>query len=141
MSEYKLTEEILTRSESNNWDSAKLEWSLSYVYESDEPETCLCGHFPIKNICVLQNKHSQSCVTVGNCCVKKFMGLESDKIFQAINRVRKDIERALNAEAIEYGFKEGWINDWERGFYLDTMRKKKPSPKQKSIRIGISQPL
>jgi hypothetical protein len=47
MSEYKLTEEILKRSQSNVWDMAKLEWKLNEIYEAEEPETCLCGHFPI----------------------------------------------------------------------------------------------
>ena len=47
MSEYKLTEEILKRSQSNVWDMAKLEWKLNEIYEAEEPETCLCGHFSI----------------------------------------------------------------------------------------------
>jgi len=47
MFEYKLTEEILKRSQSNVWDMAKLEWKLNVIYEAEEPETCLCGHFPI----------------------------------------------------------------------------------------------
>lgn len=139
MSEYKLTEEIIARSVADFWDAAKLEWSLSEVYEAEEPETCLCGHFPIIELCILQNKHNHGFATVGNCCVKKFLGLESDKIFQAVKRVRKDNERALNAEAIDYGFSKGWINDWERSFYLDTMRKRILSTKQKSKRIQINE--
>lgn len=139
MSEYTLTEEIITRSVAEDWDAAKLEWSLFEVYEAEEPETCLCGHFPIIELCVLQNKHNHDFATVGNCCVKKFLGLESDKIFQAVKRVRKDSERALNAEAIEYGFNKGWINSWEKRFYLDTMRKRNLSPKQKTKRIQINE--
>ena len=56
MSEYKLTNEIIGLSQSKVWDTAKLEWSLSQIYEADEPERCLCGHFPIIEICILQNK-------------------------------------------------------------------------------------
>lgn len=138
MSEYKLVQEIIARSESNSWDSAKLEWSLSEVYEVDEPEKCLCGHFPIIELCVLQNSYNLGFATVGNCCVKKFLGLDSDKIFQAVKRVRKDDRRALNAETIEYGFDKGWINGWEKDFYLDTMRKYKLSEKQMAKRIHIN---
>ena len=68
--------------------------------------------------------------TVGNCCVKKFIGLPSDKIFQAVKRVRKDSSESLNAEAIAYAFEKGWINEWERDFYSDIMRKRKLSQKQ-----------
>jgi len=89
MSEFKLTNEIIDLSKSKIWDAAKLEWSLAKIYEADEPETCLCGHFPIIEICILQNKLNHKQATVGNCCVKKFIGLPSDKIFQAVNRQRQ----------------------------------------------------
>lgn len=139
MSEYKLTEEIISRSNTLKWDSAKLEWSLAEVCEVEKPETCLCGHFPIVELCVLQNRVNGNVAIVGNHCVKKFLGLGSDKIFQAIKRVRKDRERALNAESIEYGHGKGWISDWEKKFYLDTMRKRKLSAKQRSKRVQINE--
>jgi len=55
MSEFRLTTEIVARSASKVWDAAKLEWVLHEVYEADEPESCLCGHFPIIELCVLRN--------------------------------------------------------------------------------------
>ncbi|MCE7517177.1 hypothetical protein LZG37_03425 [Halomonas titanicae] len=139
MSEYRLTSEIISRSVSDIWDAAKLEWALSAVYEAEEPETCLCGHFPIIELCILHNPSNGNYATVGNCCVKKFLGLNSEKIFQAIKRVRKDSERALNAEAIEHGFNRGWINQWERDFYISTMRKRKLYPKQLAKRIQVNE--
>ena len=141
MPEYKLTQGIIELSESKKWDSAKLEWRLSEVYEAEEPETCLCGHYPIIEICVLSNKRNGNTTHVGNCCVKKFIGLPSDKIFQAIKRVRKDNEKSLNAEAIQYAHDRGWINDWERDFYLDIMRKRKLSAKQLRKKIQINEKL
>lgn len=77
MSEYKLTEEIIALSEASTWNRAKLEWSLYEVYEAEEPETCLCGHFPIIELCTLLNRYNGKFATVGNCCVKKFIGLPS----------------------------------------------------------------
>jgi hypothetical protein len=90
MGEYKLTQEIVARSVATTWDEAKLEWKLEEVYEADEPETCLCGHAPIVERCILRNQSNLNTALVGNCCVKKFIGLPSDKIFQAFKRVRKD---------------------------------------------------
>jgi len=101
MSEYKLGQEIVARSVAKVWDTAKTEWGLHEIYEADEPETCLCGHFPIIELCVLINRRNGQLATVGNCCVKKFMGLPSDLIFQAVKRVRADSGRSLNAESIE----------------------------------------
>ena len=139
MSEYRLTEEIIERSVSDSWDQAKLEWSLREVYEADEPETCLCGHFPIIELCVLSNRLNNNSATVGNCCVKQFIGLPSDKIFQAVKRVRKDGEKSLNAEAIDHAYYRGWINDWEKRFYHDIMRKRKLSERQRETKIQINE--
>jgi hypothetical protein len=130
MSEYKLAAEIIARSVSNNWDQAKLEWKLYKIYEAVEPETCLCGHHPIIELCILVNTNHGELATVGNCCVKKFIGLPSDKIFTAVKRVRKDETKSLNAETIAFAFEKGWINKWEHDFYFDIMRKRNLSPKQ-----------
>jgi hypothetical protein len=139
MSELKLTKEIIELSVSGIWDTAKLEWSLAQIYEADEPERCLCGHFPIIEICILQNKQNQNHATVGNCCVKKFIGLPSDKIFQAVKRVRKDNEKSLNAEAIEHAYRSNWINKWEYDFSIDTMRKRNLSVKQLQTRKKVNE--
>ena len=141
VSEFKLTNEIIELSSSNIWDAAKLEWELDEIYEADEPGRCLCSHFPIIETCILKNKVNGNLATVGNCCVKKFIGLPSDKIFQAIKRVRKDNEKSLNAEAIEHAFNKRWINDWEKGFYLDVMRKRKLTVSQLQKKIQINEKL
>lgn len=141
VSEFKLIEEIIKLSSSNIWDTAKLEWKLDEIYEADEPRRCLCGHFPIIETCILKNKVNSNPATVGNCCVKKFIGLPSDKIFQAIKRVRKDSEKSLNVEAIDYAFNKHWINTWEKIFYLDVMRKRKLTVNQLQKKIQINEKL
>lgn len=138
MSEFKLTEGIINLSQSDIWDAAKLEWGLHEVYEAKEPETCLCGHYPIIEICVLKNKINNHFTNVGNCCVKKFIGLPSDKIFQAVKRVRKDNEKSLNAEAITHAYNKGWINGWEKNFYLSIMRKRNLTSNQLSKKIRVN---
>lgn len=138
MGEYRLTQEIIARSMSPLWDEAKLEWALNEVYEADEPETCLCGHFPIIELCILANRRNGNAATVGNCCVKKFIGLPSDKIFQAVKRVRKDEAKSLNSEAIDHAYNKGWINDWEKDFYFNIMRKRKLTTKQRTKKLQIN---
>ena len=138
MSKYKLTEEIISLSNSDNWDLAKLEWKLDEIYEAEDPDTCLCGHFPIVEICVLVNKLNGHSTIVGNSCVKKFLGLSSDKIFQAIKRVRKDNTKALNSESIQYAFDRQWLNEWEKNFYIDIMRKRKLTDNQLKKKIQIN---
>lgn len=138
MSEYRLVAEIIERSQAMNWDQAKLEWGLAEVYQADEPETCLCGHFPIVELCVLRNKLNSITATVGNCCVKKFLGLPSDLIFQAVKRVRADNDKSLNGESIAHAFEKGWINQWEHDFYFSIMRKRNLSAKQAATKRSIN---
>lgn len=139
MPEFKLTSEIIKRSVARTWDQAKLEWSLLEVYEADEPETCLCGHYPIIELCIIQNRLNDCQATVGNCCVKRFVGLPSDEIFQGVKRVRKDTSKSLNTEAIEHAFTRGWITPWEHNFYLDVMRKRRLTFKQKAKKLQINE--
>ena len=139
MPQFQLTAEIIARSVALTWDEAKLEWSLLEVYEAEEPEICLCGHFPIIELCVLSNRRNRKQATVGNCCVKKFIGLPSDKIFQAVKRIRRDPSKSLNVEAIRHAFDRRWIGEWERDFYFDIMRKRSLSVKQAAKKDEINQ--
>lgn len=139
MSEFKLTTEIVALSSASVWDAAKLEWVLHEVFESDEPDTCLCGHYPIIENCVLRNKVNGSLATVGNCCVKKFIGLPSDLIFQAVKRIRADATKSLNGEAINYARERGWVTTWESDFYFDIMRKRRLTAKQSSKKRQINE--
>lgn len=139
MSEYQLTTELIELSNAGTWDEAKLEWGLEHVWREDEPDTCLCGHYPIIEICQLRNRLNRSTAIVGNCCVKKFTNLPSDLIFQAVKRIQDDEERAINAETIDHAYQKGWINDWERKFYMDTWRKRKLTGAQRNTRIQINQ--
>ena len=139
MSAYRLSQEIIERSTAKVWDAAKLEWALDEVFESSPPETCLCGHYPIVENCVLRNRTNGAYATVGNCCVKKFIGLPSDLIFQAVKRVRADTDKSLNAEAIDYAHGRGWMNDWERDFYMRLMRKRVLTEKQASKKRQINE--
>ena len=136
--EYILTQGIISLSNADNWEFAKLEWDLSEIFRVEEPETCLCGHNPIIEICVIQNRLNQNTATVGNVCVKKFLGLPSDKIFQAIRRIRSDQTRALNPETIQHAFKNRWINKWEKEFYESTMQKRSMTFNQRRKRVEIN---
>jgi hypothetical protein len=136
--QFRLFKEVIALSVADNWEEAKLEWNLKQVYREDEPQTCLCGHTPIIEICVLQNRRNGNFADVGNVCVTKFLGLESDLIFSGLRRIAKDRDKALNEAATDYAFGQGWINEWEKNFCLDTMRKRELSAKQAIKRAEIN---
>jgi hypothetical protein len=139
MRKFKLIERIIELSVASTWDQAKLEWKVHRLYFDDERQRCLCGKYPIIEICSIRNNKNGNFAVVGNCCVKRFLGLSSDKIFQGLRRIRKDDAKALNAEAVEHAYQQGWMNDYERKFCLDTMRNQRFTLKQRAKRIQINQ--
>src|SRR5437588_306105 len=120
----KLMAEIVALSNSKEWTVARWEWELIGAEVSKDSSVCLCGHYPIRELCELRNKLNGNRTIVGNVCVKQFLGIPSDRIFVAFKKVGTDEDRALNPDAIELAHRQGWINDWERMFYLNTWRKR-----------------
>jgi len=133
-----LKREILLRSRSQDWEAAKSEWRLVDVSEADEPETCLCGHYPIIELCAIHNGVTGKSTTVGNVCVKRFLGLRSDLVFASIKRIRKDEEKGINAHAASLFFQRGILNQWEYDFSQDTFKKRNLTDKQLAKRVDIN---
>lgn len=130
---------ILKLSRATDWETARKEWILTDIYEAEAPEECLCGHYPIVEICQIKNRITGHYTDVGNVCVKRFLGFRSDLIFAGIKRVRGDLTKALNADCIVFFKERGVLNDWEYGFLQDTLNKRKPSEKQLATRVSINQ--
>lgn len=138
---YRLYEELLKISVSDKIAEAikEWEWTETYLIEPDEdPETCLCGHYPIRECCVITNKITGEEVIVGNCCINRIVKTESDLIFQALKRVKKDVTKSFNFAVIEYAYRKHIINEWEYEFYESIMRKRELSPKQYSKKLNIN---
>lgn len=129
---------LIPLSRGSTWTEVRREWDLQEVYRQEQPQRCLCGHYPILEICVIRNRFTGNQAEVGNMCVKKFLGLPSDRIFSSLRRVLLSIERALGPETIEYAYKRHWINNWEKDFYNDTWRKRLLSEKQIATRLKIN---
>ncbi len=115
---YHLTAEIIDRSVADSWTEARQEWDLTHVYLLDEGEydTCLCGHHPIREVCVVVNRKNGNMAVVGNVCVKRFLGVPSDPVFRAIRRIQADPTVVTPSELIRYAVDRGWLTGWERGF-------------------------
>jgi hypothetical protein len=134
---YRLFSEIVARSESKEWDEAKKEWYLAYIEIASPSEvaenvySCLCGHPHLKELCYIRNKINKTEVLVGNCCVKKFMKLDSDELFKAIKHSK------INLPTLELAYKHLVISQTERRFFIENMRKRKLDPAKKAIMDSI----
>jgi len=133
-----LSAEILKRSKATDWPTARREWALIDVYEADEDETCLCEHYPIREICVIKNTITGITAEVGNVCVKRFLGIRSDLIFSGLKRIRSDLSKALNDDAIVFFHNAKVINDWEYDFLQNTKQKRILSTAQERTRINLN---
>ena len=130
---------ILALSGATDWEVAKKEWRLVEISEADEAETCLCGHFPIIELCTISNATTSKSVDVGNVCVKRFLGFRSDLIFQSLKRVRADLAKAIGPDATAFFHERGVINDWEYQFQQSTMRRRNLTDRQLASRRSINQ--
>lgn len=133
-----LKEGILSRSHAPEWNAARFEWVLIDIFEADEPEACLCGHYPILEICIIRNRITNNIAEVGNVCVKRFFGIRSDLIFAGLERVRMDIEKSLNESCIEFFFEKNLVSPWERNFLYDTKSKRILTARQLDKRKQIN---
>lgn len=136
---FKLTEEIINLSESNLWDSAKLEWNFEFAYYADELQSCLCGHYPIRNICVIKNSKNSTVTEVGNCCINKFLDIDDgNKIFSSIKKLQNDIRGSMSSEVIEYLYRKRGMSDFDYKFYKSVYRKRILSIKQWEMKEQIN---
>lgn len=142
MAEYQLIQKIIELSESNYWETAKKEWIFEMIYVSEEPQTCLCGHFPIINICVIGNVNNKNSTEVGNCCINKFLGMDDgNKILPSINRLKEDLSKSMSLESLDYLYDKNVISKKEYDFYSDIQKKRNLSLKQSSFKQSINQKL
>lgn len=130
---------ILQLSKATDWEVAKREWKLVEISEADEPETCLCGHYPIVELCTISNNTTGKAVDVGNVCVKRFLGFRSDLIFRSLKRIRDDIDKSIGQDATVFFSERGVINGWEYQFQQNTMRKRNLTEKQQLTRRKINE--
>ena len=134
----RLREEILARSVEKTWEHARPEWSLAHIEFAEEPRTCLCGHYPIIELCYLGNRLNHEEALVGNVCVTRFFDLGSHLVFDGLRRVLLDATRPLNAAATAFAAERGWVTAWEVGFLGNTVRKRQLSSRQEATRVKIN---
>jgi hypothetical protein len=109
---------ILTLSCSSEWEVARKEWALINVIEAEAPQVCLCGFRPTYEICELHNSLTDQTAKVASTCVKKFIGLRSDLIFICIKRLRENLDKSLNKEALSFFYERKILTKLERDLTL-----------------------
>jgi len=107
---------LLKYSEAKRWKDARYEWRLNHIWYADieDARTCECGHYPICEICVVENDVNGTFLEIGNCCVNQI-----SPEFNALKRIFPALrEGRINPAIVDYAFKQRIINDWEKRFFI-----------------------
>ncbi|WP_156348524.1 hypothetical protein [Sphingomonas sp. Leaf23] len=133
---------ILGLSVSNNWDEAKSEWQLDFVYIDNSDRACECGHSPIHQICCIKNQKNSATTEVGNVCVKRFLRLLSNRIFSVLKRLQANNQKSLNPASLDLFRDRGVISYQEALDYREYWRKRttltdKQKMQKKDINLRI----
>jgi hypothetical protein len=137
--EAKFKAAILKLSTSPDWDEAKAEWELFFVYDDPSDRSCECEHSPIHQICVIRNRKNANRTEVGNVCVRRFLRLMSNRIFSVIKRLRHDIQKSLNPAALQLFRERGVLTFPEEQEYKQYWRKRTTlTDDQKKQKLNIN---
>ena len=138
--EAKFKASILALSSSIDWDEAKAEWGLHFVYVDPDDRQCKCEHSPIHQICVIKNRKNSKEAEVGNVCVRRFLRLMSNRIFSVIKRLQVDIHKSLNPASLQLFRERGVISLNEQNEYETYWRKRTTlTDAQKFQKLDINQ--
>lgn len=131
-----LCKEIKERSKSSEWESAKLEWNVIDMEYVDEPETCLCGHFPIVEVFTLENKYTGENIRIGNVCVNKFIC--KNKAFDGYKRILKSKMASATMDLLKFARDKKVITVKDYEFYVSIIRKRVLSERQYKWKVDIN---
>jgi hypothetical protein len=125
----RLKEHILPLSKAKDFETARTEWRLVAVEISAELDNCPCGK-QIREHCYIGNSRTGNKTYVGNVCINRFIGIDTDTLFDGLKRIAEDEKANANEDVIEYANERGFLFDREYDFLLETRRKRKLTPKQ-----------
>lgn len=141
MSQEILMREIIARSRATDWESARREWTLEGVQlliNGEASGICLCGHQPIRELCEIANQITGVTAVVGNCCVKRLLGLPSQIIFDSIRRVEKDETQSFNLRTLTFLRHRGVISSSDFWESVDTCRWRTISENLRALRLRVN---
>lgn len=123
-----------------SWKAVLQEWDLKEVYQitTSKFQTCACGHSPIKNICVMNNRITGKFIEIGNVCVQKFGDSRLIAITNNIEKLLKGCTKSINPAMAQVAYKDGVISSWQMQFTEDTCLKRDLSPKQFAQRLRVN---
>lgn len=117
----------------NDFKTATIEWDV-ISFKEESGSFCTCGKNPIKDVFIIENKHNNKTLEIGNECIKHFKA-DYGWVFPQVKRIRKGL--TPNLKFLTYLEDNKKINFFEYKFMVNMRNKKKLSIKQKELHKKI----
>lgn len=121
----RLIAELLKRSESKDWATARAEWEYFSSEVLEGYETCLCGQYPIRELCWMRNRSTNEVAAIGNVCVLYFVDRDLAGLFSSIKRVTEEKDKKLDWRLVESAWRAGVITRFDLEWYSETFSKRR----------------
>lgn len=109
--ETKVRKELLTKSVSQDYDTAKKEWGIHKKWVDPKGGKCeLCGHVPIIYQFQIKNKHNANELVIGSECILNYVeieGFSADDLKKYLTRLRKRL-KDLRFDAVTKEMADVW---------------------------------
>lgn len=106
-----LKNHILPLSENkSDFNLAKTEWTLDHIYRTTHSGQCPCTKKGIIEHCYIRNTINGNMTFVGNVCVRKFMEIDTGKLFSGLKKLQDNEKAKPNRDLIEYAMQKGYLH-------------------------------
>lgn len=115
-----LKNHILPLSKASDFDIAKKEWIVDHIYKTDDYERCPCST-PIIEHCAIRNMLNGNMTFVGNVCMKRFMDIDTNKLFAGLKKIENNSHAIPNRDLIEYAQRSRYLYDDREYLFLKSI--------------------
>jgi hypothetical protein len=132
---------LYTKSEAQLWEHTKEEWywkDVKYITETVSKYNCVCSKKNIHEVCFIKNKITEKEAIVGNCCVKKFLGIKNpDIFFKTIKNITTNLNGKMSKKFLEFKNVYEIYNQNELDFLNDIASKNKLTLRQQMYKLSL----
>ncbi len=98
---YKLIDEVLNRSWSDEFSSAVGEWRYKGSYIMDDYE-CACGKKHITEVNLIKNDLTGEHLELGSECIKKFLPVQPTQFFNGLKKIKNNPSASIGRKALKF---------------------------------------
>ncbi len=144
--EWQLRQALTGMSQATEFKAALREWKIIDVKDLEEnegSETCLCGHYPIREIFTVFNATTGKTALIGSVCIRffyhegQFTGAHT--IIDSLRGLKRNPLNSANERLVKLAQDFGLIRQANVDFYVDIWRKQKLTNPQRVYKRNLNE--